>query len=584
MIFRFALSGRYHKYLPRRAWIRDNKLLQVSHSLPERGFMTISPELLVTKGLLPENVPPVFTTASIWSAFGADSGTYTVTGKVVGEPCVYNASKRGGQRRLFGVPHPTFVKDQGIFFQKHWTDIQVLFGAATGSLSLPTVDAVGARYVRITPHHELPRERLKRLSRFRFCLVTDVSRFYPSIYTHAFAWAINGKAASKADTHSTSSTVFGNRLDFIVRQSQSKQTIGLPIGPDSSKIAAEILMAAVDKRLIDLSGRRPPTYLRHVDDYWIGGHTHEECEKHLQNLRLALKEFGLDINETKTRVISTKYVFGETWPSELETELRQSLGLFSKLVGYDPMSTFGKIIDRATQDNDDGIIKHALRVIDEHKLWSHNWEIAQHFLAQCAIQFPHSFDYVARVISWRVRTNKEIDKGLWIDIARLVALQSARLGRDSEAVWAIWLLRELNQKIGIVLSDALISNCGALVLSFLSHFPQRKLATDKKLYDHLRDIVEGNPHAGAFWPLTLELVHLNEADSSWSGSTSPSALRRLHDARISMIDWSARPRVFVDAAPTDDGDPSKAIEDYGADYGSRGAMLPWETDGDEEKC
>ena len=199
--------------------------------------MPINPELLVTKGLLPENLPPVFTAADIWGAFGTDAAAYTVTSRVIGEPCSYNASKRGGQRRLFSIPHPTFVKDQALFIEKHWTEIQDIFGAALGSLSRPEIDAIGARHVRITPHHELPLLRLKRLSRFRFCLVTDVSRFYPSIYTHAFPWAFHGKAASKGDTQSNSSTIYGNRLDFIVRQAQSKQTVGMPVGPDVSRFS-----------------------------------------------------------------------------------------------------------------------------------------------------------------------------------------------------------------------------------------------------------------------------------------------------------------------------------------------------------
>lgn len=531
--------------------------------------MIINPELLVTKGLLPENVPPVYTAANIWPVFGANGTAYTVTGKIVGAPCVYNASKRGGQRRLFSVPHPTFVKDQGIFFHRHWADIQRLFDTAPGSLSRPSVDAAGARHIRITSHRDLPRLRLQRLSRFRFCLVTDVSRFYPSVYTHAFPWAINGKAAAKADTQSNSSAVFGNRLDFIVRQAQSRQTIGMPIGPDASKIAAEILMAAVDKHFIALSGKLPPTYLRHVDDYWIGGNTHEECEKHLQNLRLALKEYELDINETKTRIISMKYVFGETWPSELENEIRECLGPGGKIRGLDPMATFGKIVDRATRDNDDGIIKHALRVIDDRKLWSANWEVVEHFLAQCAVQFPHSFDYVARVIAWRIRTKQSYDKTLWVEIARLTALQNAKLGRDSESAWAIWLIKELNQKITIALSDSLLSNCGALVLCFLAHFPKHKLATDKRLYDRLRNVVEGDPFSGAFWPLTVELVHLDEADARWSVGATPPGLRLLHEARISIIDWTARPRVFAESSPDkdeDDDGPDYAIEDYGADY------------------
>jgi hypothetical protein len=465
--------------------------------------MPVSPELLVSKGLLPENIPPVFTAKRIWPTFDADATSYSVTRSVVGELCLYNASKRGGQRRVFGIPHPTFVRDQAVFFEKHWADLEVLFAASPGSASKPSVDIVGARHVRITPHRDLPKLRLKCLSRFRYCLVTDVSRFYPSVYTHSFPWALNGKAIAKSDTQSNSSAVFGNRLDFIIRQGQSKQTVGMPIGPDVSKIAAEILMAAVDRHFIALSGRTAPSYLRHVDDYWIGGNTYEECEKHLQNLRLALKEFELALSETKTRIVSAKLVFGETWPSEFEKEIRECLAPFNR--GSDPIATFGKIIERASHDNDDGIIKHALRVIDDNKLWSRDWDVIEHFLAQCAVQFPHSFDYVARVISWRIRTKKEFDKRLWVEITRSTLLQSAQLGRDSECVWALWLLKELRQSITTTLSDAILKNCSALVLCFLAHFPKYKLTSDKNLYNRLRNVVEGNPHAGQYWPLTLEL-------------------------------------------------------------------------------
>jgi hypothetical protein len=161
------------------------------------------------------------------------------------------------------------------------------------------------------------------LSRFAFCLVADVSRCYYSIYTHSIPWALHGKAPSKLDTNPNSATIFGNRLDYAVRQAQSKQTLGIPVGPDSSKIIAEIVMSGVDKRMIELSGAKPPTYVRHVDDYWIGGHSHDECERYLANLRLALSDFSLDINELKTRIISTKFVFGETWPSQIDRAISE---------------------------------------------------------------------------------------------------------------------------------------------------------------------------------------------------------------------------------------------------------------------
>jgi hypothetical protein len=167
------------------------------------------------------------------------------------------------------------------------------------------------------------------------------------------------------------------------------------------------------------------------------------------------------------------------------------------------------------------------------------------------------------------------------DVARLTVSQAGVLGRDSEAVWGIWLLKELQQRIPKTLSVTLLANSGGLVLSFLAHFRKHGLAGDRNLYSNLRDIVDGDPFAGASWPLSLELTHLAEDDAKWSAAATSAVLRTLHDAKISIIDWDALPKVFVES-PTgsDDGDegrPSYAIEDYGSDYEDGGEDEDTET-------
>ncbi|MGO7582400.1 hypothetical protein ACC689_09650 [Rhizobium ruizarguesonis] len=141
-------------------------------------------EHFVDRGLLPENLPPVFTSRKLWKHFAAFGTGYGITGKAIGDHAVYNASKRGNQRRVFAIPHPGFVRDAGLFFEKHWADLEPLLSRSTGSASKPTITRVGARHVRITPHADLPEIRLKKFSRFKYCLVTDVARFFPSVYTH----------------------------------------------------------------------------------------------------------------------------------------------------------------------------------------------------------------------------------------------------------------------------------------------------------------------------------------------------------------------------------------------------------------
>lgn len=527
-----------------------------------------SAELFVTKGILPENLPPVFTTRNLWPHFAPMGTTYGVVSKAVGDPSTYNASKRGGQRRIFSVPHPAFIRDAGLFYERHWPSLLAQIGGSSGSASKPIFQLNGSRHVRITPHSELPRIRLRAFSRFKYCLITDVARFFPSIYTHSFPWAINGKSEAKADPSPQSSAVFGNRLDFILRNSQSRQTIGIAIGPDTSKVASELLMAAVDRVFVSKSGRNRPTYVRHVDDYWIAGNSHEECEKHLQNLRASLREFELDINESKTKIVSMREVFADDWPFEFDKEIVESLAYgANKNVALGVLTS---MIERATSTNDDGLIRHAIRVIDERRLWSRDWDLLQHFLAQCAVQFPHTTDYVARVIAWRHRIRPtEVDIGLWNDVSGLTVAQNASLGRDSETIWSLWLIKELGTKVPKATSDLILSNSGSLVLAWLAHLHAKRMTNDRGLWSKLRDSVGDNPLAGSSWPLSLELVHLGNGDSTWIDPSLPLAIRVLHEQRASLIDWSSRPRVFDESDDEDDANelPDFAIEDYGADYG-----------------
>jgi hypothetical protein len=157
---------------------------------------------------------------------------------------------------------------------------------------------------------------------------------------------------------------------------------------------------------------------------------------------------------------------------------------------------------------------------------------------------------------------------MWTEIAMAAAKQHGALGRDFEACWAIWLLKELSTKLPGIVSDVVLENCSGFVLAFLAHFPKNKLASDRKLYDKLRASVSGDPYAGAFWPLSLELTHLGVGDTEWVKTDTLAPLRELHKAKISIIEWTAPPKVFLARPPSngDDSGPTYAIEDFGSDY------------------
>lgn len=149
------------------------------------------------KGVLPDNLPPFVSSKSIVDPVLGDGNSYQVTKEVSGLPSPFNASKRGFQRRSFGLSHPVFVRDAALFFSKHSAELKTHFERSKISSSRPDFDGTQQRAVKITPHAQLPLIRLQKLSRSRYCLVTDISRCFPSIYTHSIPWAINSKTSLK---------------------------------------------------------------------------------------------------------------------------------------------------------------------------------------------------------------------------------------------------------------------------------------------------------------------------------------------------------------------------------------------------
>lgn len=127
----------------------------------------------------------------------------------------------------------------------------------------------------------------------------------------------------------------------------------------------------------------------------------------------------------------------------------------------------------------------------------------------------------------------------------------------------------------------MVANSGGLALALLAHFPTHKAASDKTLPEKLRQAVTGDPYAGPFWPLSLELTHLGAGDANWEKADTLPVLRTLHKAKISLVQWNAAPKVFatVDVPDWAPHHPDYAIEDFGTDYGDDGSAQDEAPDG-----
>ncbi|RTL36213.1 MAG: RNA-directed DNA polymerase [Burkholderiales bacterium] len=106
--------------------------------------------------------------------------------------------------------------------------------------------------------------------RFSILTTLDVSKCFDSIYTHGLTWALKDKAFAKQNKSASS---FADEFDRTIRHGNHDETNGIPIGPEASRVFAEILFQEIDRQAIDrISEYRYGTdyiFHRYVDDVFI---------------------------------------------------------------------------------------------------------------------------------------------------------------------------------------------------------------------------------------------------------------------------------------------------------------------------
>ncbi|MEM9288961.1 MAG: RNA-directed DNA polymerase [Pseudomonadota bacterium] len=462
---------------------------------------------IMEKGFYPDSLPTTFRVSN-FHKFTEQEGYFDKYVSVAKKPTSltrYSETKRGGQRRIFSVPNPIFFIDAARYFGYYRSDIDQLYTSEI-SMSVPSFVPESKRAIKIAAFSKFTAERRKKLAASRFIVKTDISRYFPSIYTHAIPWAVHGKSAAKKDRNSASDTIHANQLDFIVRQAQDQQTVGIPVGPDTSRIISEIIGSAIDRHFLTRAGS-DSNAIRLVDDVYIGASTHDEAESLLTLYRDSIREFELDINENKTRVFSSKIDLEPFWPVGIRRELESFIndkGDFSK---HDLTTYLDEIIRLTNQQDDDGIIKYSIRKIDELGLWGSYWDELEPFLIRVAINFSHGFDYVANVIVWRDMI-WGVDKNLWSKVCNEVVKYHAPLGNDSEVMWACWLLNEIDGELEDSLAKTILQRCSPLCSLMTVHLAERSLITGSFSKKNVIQRIGSDPMVSSCWLLSYEAERL----------------------------------------------------------------------------
>ncbi len=265
----------------------------------------------------------------------------------------------------------------------------------------------------------------------QFLLVADVSRFYPSIYTHTIEWAISSKARAKQKLKNRTKKVsIGAALDGLVQACQSGQTRGIPIGPAASMLLSELLLTKVDAKL---KRRKIIDGFRYSDDYELTFGDRSQAERALAVLEDSLADFELELNPAKTTI--------HELPQELDNPGIQELRSFqfrSKHERSDLMHFFTRAFALHREFPEKAILRYAVSRLSPTTTKKANAGLIQRLILQ-AVSYESGVWPMAinQLLSLR-RTHRS--QGL-VDISFTIhsmIRKCAHLNHSSEVAWSLW--------------------------------------------------------------------------------------------------------------------------------------------------
>lgn len=528
---------------------------------------------LLRKGYLPQNTPPPFTSENIARYFleNAPRGYLMHLQKPL-RSATYNASKRGLTRRMFSAVHPVTSHDMAEFVSSRWQEIISFCSKSRMSYSIPEHKKNADRALAINSHLALEEERIKRLSPYRFVATTDIARFYHSVYTHSLPWAYHGKARAKSDRRVRSRQLYFNRADALIRNGQDGQTVGLPVGPDASRVLAEVIATAIDLEFMDRIDSIDYCALRHVDDVWIGTNSHADAEKVLSLYREAIREFELDINERKTHIFSEDFTFTDFWPSEISSQLEFAIGSAGNRAKDRLRAALEHCFALAVRSRDDGVVKFVLRYIDQAELSDVHWDVIEPFLKRSAVHFGHTIDYVTRILVWRQLARNDLNIDAWSPILAAILDRHGQLGDDSEVCWTIYAHQVLKIEVPREVARRIVHNCGALSIVALLHSVDEGLLVHG-IFSDVKKRLKTEADNGRFWPVFLEWKAMKWPRHQQIQITN-GTLRELADYGSNIYKPYTLPAVFADIEEADFADVAFAIERR---------LSPYEEEGEPEE-
>jgi hypothetical protein len=403
-------------------------------------------QALLELGYFPKELPPPFNTKSLAKyRKSIDNAWNNGNDYPKSKPEIFSTPRINNWRRDLSIVNPIAQFYLSSLIASEWPKIRKHINGDSFSAQHLEISSDKLRSVEEPDFRLIAMLKSEISGQFDYALVSDISRFYGTLYTHAIPWALHGKAYCKSilDTPAYKQ-LLGTKLDVAVRKGNENQTAGIPIGPDTSRILSEIVISQVDASFAKISKIKRSGAVRNVDDWFIGFDSIGEAEKNIALLSAECRVFQLEIHPEKTRPIDLTKLISELWTDQL-TSIDVPKGTKNQ---QRQIEHFFELAFKLSVENpNSNVLKFALSIARSWTVDKSNWHIFENFLLR-AVRANKTVlpQFVQLIANYRDRkfdiTIHKMDK-LIDDILR----SHVPTGGHFEVCWALFLIKALGSKI-----------------------------------------------------------------------------------------------------------------------------------------
>lgn len=139
----------------------------------------------------------------------------------------------------------------------------------------------------------------------------DVSKCFYNIYSHTISWAVKEKLVAKEYKTAYS---FEAQFDKLMQLANYNETNGIVVGPEFSRIFAEIILQRIDEKIVENLGTEGLRFNidynvhRYVDDYFVFSNATATLDIIEKEIRRQLEFYKLYVNDKKVETFARPFV------------------------------------------------------------------------------------------------------------------------------------------------------------------------------------------------------------------------------------------------------------------------------------